>query len=193
MGVTWMVEGREDDHGIPLLLRARKVVVASGATSTPYMPSFTGSDDFSGPILHQTHFGEFFRTKHDEFRRVTVVGGGKSAADMVYTLAKSGKTVSWLIRKAGEGPGTFNQAAPTVKGPYLNGPELAATRLFEDLSPPCFRPQNWWIKLLHGTSRGRDIVRAVWNGADETARDIGRFHDREGALEGFQKLESDVK
>ena len=104
---------------------------------------------------------------------VTILGGGKSAADMVYDSVKAGKKVSWIIRETGEGPAAFAGAAG--RGPYRNGPEIAATRILSALSPLCFAPISWWTKLIHGSKFGRNIVAKVWLGADQACSDLAKF------------------
>lgn len=174
----------------PLTIRSAKLVIATGYTTIPSMPVFPGQSLFQGSVLHQKEFGKATSTilASDSYEMVTVLGGGKSAADMVYDSANAGKKVGWMIRETGEGPAVFAGAAG--KGPYRNGPELAATRILSAFSPSCFSPVSWWTKLIHGSEYGRGIVAKVWLGADQACSDLAEFQDREVALPGFGNLES---
>lgn len=58
------------------------------------MPLFTNQDQFKGPIVHQKEFGKISKTAlalDSPYISITVIGGGKSAADMVYDCVKAGK------------------------------------------------------------------------------------------------------
>jgi cation diffusion facilitator CzcD-associated flavoprotein CzcO len=78
-------------------LVAKKLVLATGTTSTPNMPTFSGSDKFGGDIFHSMELGN--RTGDLEAaENILVVGGSKSAADAVYMNASKGKHVNWIIR-----------------------------------------------------------------------------------------------
>jgi dimethylaniline monooxygenase (N-oxide forming) len=190
---SWTVEGALLSDGVQQSFKTRRLIVATGMTAAPRMPNFAGQDLFAGPILHQKEYGQFLAERPSQHRKVAVLGAGKSAADIVYGLVKAGNEVHWIIRKSGKGPGAFTNPAESAKGPFLNDPELAATRLFATLSPGIFTQQSLWTRFLHNTSMGEKILKGVWSGADEKCKRIGNFHGREGALEGFDQLESDVK
>jgi cation diffusion facilitator CzcD-associated flavoprotein CzcO len=78
-------------------LNAKKLVLATGTTSEPHMPSIAGSEEFGGQIFHskelQNHMDEMIVAKN-----VVVLGGSKSAADAAYVNAARGKHVDWVIR-----------------------------------------------------------------------------------------------
>ena len=188
-GASWRITAR-DSGNKEVTHDACRLVLATGHTTIPNMPSIPGRDQFQGPVLHQKEFGKATAAilASDSYKAITILGGGKSAADMVYDAVKAGKCVTWIIRKTGEGPASFAGAAG--KGPYKNGPEIAATRVFSALSPSCFAPTTWWTKLIHGTTYGRNLVTRIWSGADQACRDLARFNDREGALPGFENLKS---
>jgi dimethylaniline monooxygenase (N-oxide forming) len=189
----WTVQGALTTDGVEQLFKTKRIIIATGMTSALRMPNFDGQEQFGGPILHQVHYGQFLSEQPSDHRKVAVLGAGKSAADMVYGLVKAGNEVHWIIRKSGKGPGAFTNPAENAKGPFLNDPELAATRLFATMSPACFSQPSLWTRFLHNTSMGERVLKGVWNGADEKCKRIGNFHGREGALQGFDQLESDVK
>lgn len=57
-----------------------------------------------------------------------MLGGAISAADMVNnTSVKAGKSVSWIIRASGTGPGFFNSVESEAKSSDLYG--IASTRM----------------------------------------------------------------
>jgi cation diffusion facilitator CzcD-associated flavoprotein CzcO len=189
----WTVRGMVMTDNRSQFFRTKRLIVATGMTSAPKMPNFAGQDRFGGRILHQKDYGQFLSEGLSSHHRIAVLGAGKSAADMVYGLAKAGNEVHWIIRKSGKGPGAFVNPADNAKGPFLNDPELSATRLFATLSPSCFNKPSWWTWFLHNTWLGERILKGVWDGADEKCKRIGNFHQREGALDGFEQLESDVR
>ncbi|KAF2869540.1 hypothetical protein BDV95DRAFT_577622 [Massariosphaeria phaeospora] len=187
----WIVEGEQD--GASRSFKTKRLIVATGITSEPKMPILAGSSTFGGQILHQNDYGTFMTQPSSIAQKVAVIGAGKSAADAVYGLVKAGHEVHWIIRKSGDGPGAFTNPADNAKGPFLNDPELAATRMFATMSPGCFTQPNAWTRFLHGTSLGDKVLEGVFNGADEKCKKIGNFHGRPGALDGFEDLESNVK
>lgn len=176
----WIVEGGDEDSRI---IHASKIVVATGHMNIPKMPSFVDQDRFQGRIVHHKEFGQVSRNSSSPYTEVAVLGGGKSAADMVYDSVKAGKKVSWIIRKRGEGP-----AGVTSRGRYKNGAEMVATRFFAGLSPSCFTPKSWWTKLIHKSALCRFMIKKIWKGADRACAELANFNSRPGALPGFENL-----
>lgn len=181
----WIVSGQDNTKGTTVF-HCAKLIIASGLTSAPNLPDLPGKQKFSAPIVHQEAFGQSAVLSSAGLQHVTVVGGGKSAADMVYTSVKAGKSVSWIIRASGTGPGFL--FSPKGKGPYQNAFELGSTRLASTLSPSIFNPDSSWTRFLHGTDRGRKIVNSIWTAVDKENRQEAGFAGREGALEGFKNL-----
>lgn len=68
-------------------LTARQVIVAIGHQHTPWLPDWSGPDQFPGRILHSVDY-----RNSDEFRDrdVLVVGGGCSGLDIARDLAQGG-------------------------------------------------------------------------------------------------------
>lgn len=189
----WTVHGTQDPGGVRESFKAKRLIVATGTTSDAKMPALSGSSDFEGTILHQKDYGRFTAQQPSQRQNIVVLGAGKSAADIVYNQVKAGNEVHWIIRKSGEGPGAFTNPADNSNGLFLNDPELAATRLFATLSPGCFTEPGMWTRFLHNTALGNKLLSGVWSSADQKCKTIGNFKGREGALEGFEKLESEVK
>lgn len=190
---AWKIFARRKGMDATEIYACDRLVVATGHTSFPNMPTLPQQSDFRGLIIHQKEFGKATEQvfASDSYKTVAILGGGKSAADMVYDSVKAGKKVSWIIRKSGEGPAAFSGAAG--KGPYRNGPEIAATRMMSALSPSCFAPVAWWTRMIHGTNYGRKTVSKIWLGADQACRDLAKLQDREGALPGFENMASSTK
>jgi hypothetical protein len=106
------------------------------------MPSLPGRHDFLGQVLHQDGFGSSNILTSPEIRNITVLGGGKSSADMVYESVKAGKTVSWILKASDTtGPGFF--LSPEGAGPYKNAFEIGMTRLAATLTPSNMNGINW--------------------------------------------------
>ena len=87
-------------------MQTRKLIIATGVTNRPHMPSIEGAESFEAPIIHSAHLGKQSGPliKDPQVRTVAVLGGGKSAYDAVYLAAMAGKEVEWIIRKSGKGP-----------------------------------------------------------------------------------------
>ena len=183
-GHVWILTG---DTAV---FRASKIIVASCLTSTPSMPELPGLDHFEAPVIHQESDGQSSVLSSVEFQNVTVVGGSKSAADMVYASVKAGKSVSWIIRASGTGPAFF--VPPNGKGPYKNAFQIGSTRIVSTLSPSIFNPDTWWTRFVNGTNLGREIVHAIWGGADKETRANVDFDGRQNALKGFENLKPHV-
>ncbi|MCJ1303985.1 hypothetical protein MMC08_006796 [Hypocenomyce scalaris] len=75
--------------------------------------STSGKDSqekFRGQIIYQKAFGKSSVLTDPNIKNITILGGAKSAADMVYASVKAGKAVSWVIRRSGKGPAAFTAA-----------------------------------------------------------------------------------
>lgn len=81
----------------PRQLVSKKMVLATGTTSVPSMPTIKGSEEFGGSVFHFKDLPQ--RAKElSEANNIVVLGGSKSAADAVYYNASRGKHVDWVIR-----------------------------------------------------------------------------------------------
>lgn len=187
IGSGWelQVQGAE-----PQSLRCSKLVVASGLTSSPNMPKFPHHCEWMAPILHHRDFGA--RSKailetSSAYKDITVLGGGKSAADMVYASVKAGKNVNWIVRRTGEGPGIFMNPAAT--GRYRNNAEAGATQKATMLNPSGFRPMLEWALTMHQSVSERGNLESKLFAADRRYKAWANYRGREGALPGFRELE----
>lgn len=82
----------------------------------------------------------------DSVKHVTVVGGHKSALEVVGTCAQSGKRVEWLMRAAGGGP-TWLLPAKNPDGSSLA--KMIGKRFMGFLSTSVYRSDRWIDRFLH--------------------------------------------
>jgi cation diffusion facilitator CzcD-associated flavoprotein CzcO len=104
---------------------ARAVVSATGAWSAPNVPLLPHQDRFRGQTLHSAHY-----RSADAFdgRRVVVVGGGNSGAQIVADLFERAH-VTWATRR----PPTF--LPDDIDGRYLFGEASARYRAMTEGAP----------------------------------------------------------
>ena len=189
-GDQWIIHGTKDGRKEVCFFRTSKVMVANGLTSSPNMPQLRNREIFGGLILHQKDFGSS-NILESSLKHVTVLGGSKSAADMVYSCVKAGKSVTWLIRESGSGPAAF--VSSEGKGRYRNSAEAGSTRILGTFSPSPFLPSNGWTRFLHSTRLGQKVVNAFWGFTDKNVRAFGDFDNRSEKLKGFEKLKTKTK
>ncbi|KAL9589256.1 MAG: hypothetical protein Q9203_001938 [Teloschistes exilis] len=174
--------------GATTMVQASKVIVASGLTSLANMPTLPGQETFQNPIIHQKDFGSSKVLSSDKVQNITVLGGAKSAADLVFDSVTAGKTVTWIIRAKGTGPGVLVSVASSLspRAIYL----LATTRIMATLSPSLFNSNSWWNRFLQHTKLGRKQLAKVWADIHKSVVDMPKFDERDtDALErGFDKL-----
>jgi putative flavoprotein involved in K+ transport len=90
-GRHWVVTGPSEAR------RVEAVVVATGHSSAPGMPSWPGAERFAGRLLHAT---EYRRPDDHRDARVLVVGAGSSGGEICVDLASAGMDVTWAVRSA---------------------------------------------------------------------------------------------
>lgn len=172
------------------ILRARKVIIATGLTSAPQMPDLPGLQQFNGPAIHQEAFGSSGVLESPQIHHVSVLGGAKSAADMVYASVKAGKHVSWVIRASGAGPAAF--VGGEGNGRFKNAAESGATRFLGSMSPSIFLRQTWWTWFIHRTWIGRWLGSKVWEIATEKSQSVFKSPPA-GAKPSFSSLRPTVE
>jgi len=144
-------------------LVARKLVIATGLTSEPFIPTYPGQSSFQGNILHSRELKAHAKDI-EVAQEAVVLGGSKSAWDVCFSAAMAGAHVNMVIRPSGGGPGWV---WPVWFTPLqLSIQLLATTRLFT-LFDPCIWADGsgfHWIKyFLHRTWLGRRLVSLFWN------------------------------
>lgn len=166
------------------IITSDKLLIASGLTSTPSMPTFADQDTFKGPIIHSIDFGsrvaELIASKN--IQHITVLGAGKSSADMIYLLAKAGKTVTWVLRR----PGFF--APGGGQGGYKNAIEASSARIAGVLNPNLFETSGWLVGFFHRSRIGRALLTKVFDSLDVEIKGLADYKRRKSA-KGFEKLE----
>lgn len=174
------------------VLRTRRLIDATGMTSRPFIPKHIGQNEFQGFQLHHKDFGLYQQKLfHDPvINSIAVLGGAKSAADVVYACAKAGKAVSWIIRKDGAGPAAF--PAAKGRGLYKNSNDAFYTRFVATLLPSPFNARTWLYRLLQQTRVGIWLVRKFWDRADQENRRTADYSRDEGRAMGFENLEPDT-
>ncbi|CAH0055901.1 unnamed protein product [Clonostachys solani] len=157
-----MTAGATD--GKPRTIVAKKLVVATGLTSKPFMPTFEGQKDFNRPLFHakdlRSRAGEV-----EQAQSVVVLGGNKSAWDTCFLAAKTGTHVHMVMRPGGGGP---SWVWPVLFSPFkVSIQRLAATRFFTWFDPCIWSESGgsvgWLRRALHGTRAGRAVVSRFWN------------------------------
>ena len=186
------VQGTGADAGGSHIFTASKLVAASGLTSVPRMPQLTGREAVSAPVFHHRDFAQasiaIEQGKHGSVQHVAVLGGGKSAADMVYDMIKKDKKVSWIIRKDGEGPPFL--FPPGANAPYRNGVEKSATRISAATSSPSsFMEPSWFTDIYHRSAWGVRRMKEYRNHVAEACREHAGYYTRPGARADFKKLD----
>lgn len=72
--------------------RARAVVSATGTWSNPYIPAYPGREQFAGVQLHSAHYSD---PTPFAGKRVMIVGGGNSGAQILAEVSKVAETL-WI-------------------------------------------------------------------------------------------------
>jgi hypothetical protein len=73
----------------------------------------------------------------------------------------AGKTVTWVIRTSGAGPGFF--LSPEGRGPYRSA------------FASYYNRDNAWARFLHRSSFGKKIVEGAWGVADQATVKDAKF------------------
>ena len=186
------VKNEDASDGGTRSITATKIVAASGLTSVPHMPGLPGREVYTGVVCHHRDFGQISAAiehgKLGDVQNIAVLGGGKSAADMVYDMIKKGKRVSWIIRKDGEGPAYL--FVPGSSAPYRNSVEKAATRITATMaSPSSFMELSWISSLWHKSTYGIKSMREMREHGAQACRNHAGYYRRPGALPDFKKLD----
>ena len=143
--------------------RTKKLIVATGLTSEPYVPQLPGMQDFQGPLFHVRDFAKNSDTI-EKAKNVVVIGGAKSAWDVAYAYATAGVQVDMVIRESGHGPVWMAPPYVTPLKKWLE--KLLHTRILTWLSPCIWGAEDGFAAVrnfLHLSLLGRGIVSAFWS------------------------------
>jgi cation diffusion facilitator CzcD-associated flavoprotein CzcO len=169
-GWTVKVEEVESEEGQRAreVLECDKLIVATGTSSTPSFPQGIDWTSFKGPVMHSKDVG----MKHqlltaDNIKRMTVVGGNKSAVDVVNLCALAGKEVDWVIRKEGYGPGFLFEA----RTHGFHAGAIKAIRATAILSPNILATTGFWYRFFHSGKNwlGTRVLKFLLSKVDQGA------------------------
>lgn len=163
----WMLKAETQANAAATLessqLFARKLVVATGLTSEPFIPQIPGMESFRGLIFHSKQFQQHAESLA-KLRKVTVLGGSKSAWDVAYAYATSGATVHMVIRESGQGPVWMAPPYVTPLKRWLE--KLVHTRFLTWFSPCIWGDEDGYSSMryyYHQTWIGRQLVDIFWS------------------------------
>jgi len=94
-GNSWTVE--VDRDGEKRTLRPHHVVLATGISGLPKMPTIPGESEFRGRVMHSSAFSD---AADFQGQRVVIVGASNSAHDIAHDLAENGVAVTMVQRSA---------------------------------------------------------------------------------------------
>lgn len=157
----WILKMQQNGNKTQLL--ARKLVVATGLTSEPFIPDIAGSESFDAPLFHCRDLKDQADTLFKSATSVAIFGGTKSAWDAAYAFASQGITVDWIIRESGHGPIWMAPAYVTPLKMWLE--KLVTTRFLTWFSPCVWGDWDGFGRIrnfFHGTAVGRKIVDGFW-------------------------------
>ncbi|KAL4802448.1 hypothetical protein BDV18DRAFT_146747 [Aspergillus unguis] len=173
---VWSVCLQSLDSGRETVL-GKRLVIATGLTSKPNIPSIPGSETFNRPVIHSKQLRQQASTL-SQCKRVVVVGGNKSAWDTCYTAARNGAQVDMVIRPSGGGP-SYLWPRRFSFGPFKTSlAKLSLTRFFALLDPAPFGngPFSWLKRFLHRAVLGQLLVRFFWTFLDSLIRRINGYN-----------------
>ncbi|KAF2757416.1 putative dimethylaniline monooxygenase [Pseudovirgaria hyperparasitica] len=157
----WTITTTSDTKG-PETIQTKKIILATGLTSTPNFPTYPGVEALNVPIFHAKDFcinGDTTKTA----KHAVVIGGAKSAYDVAYAYVDAGATVDLVIRPSGNGPVWISH--PWVMGGKKRLEKLLHIRWMSWFSPCPWEGEDgfsWPRRFLHGTRVGRFIVDKFW-------------------------------
>lgn len=149
-------------NGTSKEIKTKKLILATGLTSQPYMPELAGKEKFGAPIFHAKEFKQNAETLKTA-KNVVIIGGAKSAWDIAYAYAEAGVQVDMLIRRNGRGPVWVAPPYVTPLKKWLE--KLLHTRFLTWMSPCVWGEEDGYTKsrsFLHNTMMGRFMVGNFW-------------------------------
>ncbi|KAK4499079.1 hypothetical protein PRZ48_009591 [Zasmidium cellare] len=167
---------------------ARKLVIATGLTSEPFMPLFEGQESFQGLRIHSKEL----KPRAEDLSKcqnVVVIGGNKSAWDVCYSVARRGGKAHMVMRPSGGGPSWVWRRRFKWFGWQTSLPRLTAIRIFSLFDPwPFIEKGTIWSSVrdfLHQSTLGLAITSTFWRLLGQHLCRINGYRDHEGT----EKLE----
>ncbi|KAL4875429.1 hypothetical protein BJY04DRAFT_202185 [Aspergillus karnatakaensis] len=165
---TWTVTYTNTTTEEAVTMHTRKLILATGITSQPYLPTIPGQDAFNKPLFHTVNMPTYHQsTICQPNHRIAVLGGTKSAWDAVYAAATAGAEVHWIIRDNGHGTCWMSPPYVTPLHKWLE--KLVTTRFLTWFSPciwsdPAAESFGSRIRaFLHQTWLGRKVTDTFWS------------------------------
>ena len=156
-------DARHEGGNTSQTIQTRKLVIATGLTSEPFVPQVKGSHAFDAPIFHAKYLGDKVPSLLETAKNVVILGGSKSGYDAAYACASKGISVDWVIRESGTGP--IWMSTPYVTPLKKKLDQLVGVRFLTWFSP-CIWGANdgfgWYREKLHETKFGRWLVDTFW-------------------------------
>ena len=194
LGRIWRVHTLDDKES-NAEYNAYHVVDASGLTSQSNWPDLQGSDHFHGRILHHKDFAKWERAQdRTRKRRIIVLGGAKSAADVAYSCATAGHETTWLIRRSGDGPASFVAAKGSLG--YKNSNEAFYTRFTSLFLASLFSFGHGYdliLRWIHSTLPGPTLLQRIWRRINTKAWQEADYDRPDGKENGFHNLKPDTE
>jgi cation diffusion facilitator CzcD-associated flavoprotein CzcO len=97
---TWVLEIL--NNGSHETIHTKKLILATGLTSMPNMPTYKGQDTFGAPLFHAKDF-HIERETLKTAKTAVIIGGAKSAYDVAWAYCDAGVQVNLVIRPNGNG------------------------------------------------------------------------------------------
>lgn len=159
------------------VVETKRLILATGLTSSPNVPTYPGQESFDAPFFH----AKDFRSQADTLKNsknVTVIGGAKSAFDVSFGYVQAGVTVDLIIRPDGNGPVWLSP--PFVTPLKKKMEELLHTRCLTWFSPsPWGDEDGFWLprKFLHGTKIGQVLAHNFWHALSSDIIEMNGYDD----------------
>ncbi|RGP61380.1 FAD-containing monooxygenase [Fusarium longipes] len=142
-------------------INTTRLVLATGLTSQPNMPSYKNAEAFNAPLFHAKDFCK--EAPNLKVKKAIVVGGAKSAFDVAYALVHDGAEVDLIVRPTGNGP-------VWIAPPFVTPLKKRLDQLLNIRWMTWFSPCPWGEadgypgvrNFLHGTAFGRFVVNGFW-------------------------------
>ena len=155
----WQLELEGQDN----VVICDKLIIATGLTSIPSIPSPPTSETFCIPQYHVRFLSKI--QIHSKGQHAIVVGGAKSAYDAAYSMVKQGvEHVTLVIKEKGSGPAWLIPESVLFN---INTDKMIGTRLVAAFTPNIWFTTSWLHFLLHRTRVGQWLIKSIWQLAEE--------------------------
>ncbi|AQW46739.1 flavin-containing monooxygenase [Streptomyces violaceusniger] len=116
---TWEARIRRADGSVRVL-RPQHVVLATGVSGIPYLPTLPGLDEFQGEVIHSSAYTS--GAEHTG-KRVIVIGTGNSGHDVAQDLHAGGATVT-MVQRRSTTVASIDPSAAAADASYMTAPTV---------------------------------------------------------------------